>query len=547
MNLEGGKVPKLGKRAQSLLKSQKDNQEYESKQPQTADEFLDQGAIDEESGDRWLGSDLAKALRFYQKAYNQYLMAIKLSPNSTLDSYYNASRLLFHVYNQYFKTDGVSVYDLNNVEDAISDGEDSVVQNLSEIVSAHEKAIDVANSLNVRIPLDLLFNTALVYTEVIEIQQENESDNFDTVLEYGYKTQGIFQNLIELQTAELQKFINDLNEITSDSLSTNNIASSNDTSPQEEEFTSEEVLQPSDVFETIISAYRLAQAVLENISDPNSQLMRSLDMINPFLSTCEAVADDLILSFGERNNTKSDMISSITQENVDDYQICKTYIKGLAINEFSKVYELWNSDELPQTPERYMLAADNIQTMIDRNDINLISACSNQTIAEFYWKALTQMGKYYKQSQELLNTLLTEKKKRPSGTDDGIGSIISQISNIIIARSDIDLQRSQLQNYEPALKHKVVLFQNCKTFLKNAMNISNTTGGLRERITEKLQREKRKAEAVMRLCILEHKSSLQELDSILGRQKWTAELPNLSKLGYFDAFGISNIVVPTDF
>lgn len=79
------------------------------------------------------------------------------------------------------------------------------------------------------------------------------------------------------------------------------------------------------------------------------------------------------------------------------------------------------------------------------------------------------------------------------------------------------------------------------------MNISNTTGGLRERITEKLQREKRKAEAVMRLCMLENKSSLQELDSILGRQKWTAELPNLSKLGYFDAFGISNIVVPTDF
>ena len=547
MNLEGGKVPKLGKRAQSLLNSQKENQEYDSKQPQTADEFLDQGAIDEESGDRWLGSDLAKALRFYQKAYNQYLMAIKLSPNSTLDSYYNASRLLFHVYNQYFKTDGVSVYDLNNVEDAISGGEDSVVQNLSEIVSAHEKAIEVANSLNVRIPLDLLFNTALAYTEVIEIQQENESDNFDTVLQYGYKTQCLFQNLIELQTAELQKFINDLNEMTGDSSSTSNTASNNDTSPQEEEFTSEEVLQPSDVFETIIAAYRLAQAVLENISDPNSQLVPSLDMINPFLATCEAVADDLILNFGERNNTKSDMISSITQENENDYQICKTYIKGLAINDFSKVFELWSNDELPHTPERYMLAADNIQTLIDRNDINLNSTSSNQAIAELYWKALTQMGNYYKQSQELLNTSLAEKKKRPSGTDDGIGSIISQISNIIIARSDIDLQRSQLQNYEPALKHKDILFQNCKTFLKNAMNISNTTGGLRERITEKLQREKRKAEAVMRLCVLENKSSLQELDSILGRQKWTVELPNLSKLGYFDAFGISNIVIPTDF
>lgn len=539
----------MGKRAQSLLNSQKDNQEYESRQPQTADEFLDQGAIDEESGDRWLGSDLAKALRFYQKAYSQYLMAIKLSPNGTLDSYYNASRLLFHVYNQYFKTDGVSVYDLTNVEDAISGGKDSVVQNLSEIVSAHEKAIDVAQSLNIRIPLDLLFNTALVYTEVIEIQQDNESDNFDTVLEYGYKTQGIFQNLIELQTAELQKFLNDLNEITSDASSTNNnnTPSGSEKPPQEEEFTSEEVLQPSDVFETIISAYRLAQAVLENVSDPNSQIMPSLDMVNPFLSTCEAVADDLVLNFGERNNAKSDMISSITQDNIDDYQICKAYIKGLAINDASKLYDLWNNSELPHTPERYMLAADNIQTMIDRNDINLNSANSNQKIAEFYWKALTQMGNYYKQSQELLNTQLTEKKKRPSGTDDGIGSIISQISNIIIARSDIDLQRSQLQNYEPASKHKDVLFQNCKTFLKNAMNIANTTGGLRERITEKLQREKRKSEAVMRLCILENKSSLQELDSILGRQKWTTELPNLSKLGYFEAFGISNIVLPTEF
>lgn len=532
-----------------MLNSQRDNQEYEPKKPQTADEFLDQGAIDEESGDRWLGSDLAKALRFYQKAYSQYLMAIKLSPNGSLDSYYNASRLLFHVYNQYFKTDGVSVYDLNNVEEAISGGEDSVVQNLSEIVSAHEKAIEVAQSLNIRIPLDLLFNTALVYTEVIEIQQENENDNFDTVLEYGYKTQGMFQNLIELQTTELHKFINELNDLTSDALNTNynSTPSNSENAPQEEEFTSEEVLQPSDVFETIISAYRSTQAVLENISDPDSQIKPCLDMVNPFLSTYEAVADDLVLNFGERNNPKSDMISSITQDNIDDYQICKTYIKGLAINDPNKLYELWNNSELPHTPERYMLAADNIQTMIDRNDVNLNTANSSQSISEFYWKALTQMGNYYKQSQELLNAQLTEKKKRPSGTDDGIGSIISQISNIIIARSDIDLQRSQILNYEPAFKHKDVLFQNCKTFLKNAMNIANTTGGLRERITEKLQREKRKVEAVMRLCILENKSSQQELDSILGRQKWTAELPNLSKLGYFEVFGISNIVLPTDF
>lgn len=529
------------------MNSQTEKEERESKKPQTADEFLEQGAVDEESGDRWLGSDLSKALRFYQKAYEQYLMAIKLSPNVTLDSYYNASRLLFHVYNQYFKTDGVSIYDLVNVESAITGRDDSVIQNLSAVVSAHEKAIEVANSLNVRVPLDLLFNTALVYTEVIEIQQETELDEFNTVLEYGYKTQEIFQRLIEQQTTDLQKFISDLNEMENENLTSNSGNGNEDTSPQEEEYTSEEVLQPPDIFETILASYKLAQAILENVSNPGIQIVQALDMINPFLTVCEAVANDLILNFGDANNVKSDMISSITQNTVEDYEVCKTYIKGLTINDFNQLYELWSDGKLPQIPERYMLAADNIQTLIDRNDISLNTVNSNQMTVEVYWKALTQMGNNYKQAQELLNLILTEKKKKLSGADDGLGSIISQICSIIIARSDIDLQRSQIQNYEPALKHKDVLFQNCKTFLKNAMNIANTTGGLRERATEKLQREKRKSEAVIRLCILEKKSSLQELDSIMGRRRWTAELPSLSKLGYFDAFGVSDIEIPTDF
>lgn len=36
--------------------------------PSTATEYLEQGSIDEESGERWLGSDVSKCLRFFNKA-----------------------------------------------------------------------------------------------------------------------------------------------------------------------------------------------------------------------------------------------------------------------------------------------------------------------------------------------------------------------------------------------------------------------------------------------------------------------------------------------
>lgn len=452
-----------------------------------------------------------------------------------LDSYYNSSRLLFQVYYQYFKTDGVSVYDLVNVSDVLTNDETSVFQELGAILRAHENAQEVSRRLNVAIPLDLIFNSGIVLTEVLEVEQDNVNSNFSELLEIAHTGQQMFTKLLDLQVSEFQKFLKDLESIDLD------IEEAQESTPQE--YTSEETVQPTDIFETVLAAYKLVQALFENISDYSSQIQQVQDLVNPFLSTCDEISRNLIDNFSE--TAPHDMVSNISVDQIGELQIIKTNIVGLLKNDLGELFALWASEEIPKTAERYMLAADNIQSLLDRNDYTLAYINDASTDhKDLYWKALTEMNNALKQAQTILNQAYVEKKKTPSGKDLGLGSLIAQISDVMIARADVDLQRCQIVGYEPSEKNQQVLLQNCKTLLKNAMTLANTAGGLRERASEKLQREKKKIDAVIRMCVLENKTSIDELDTILGRTRWINEMPTLKRLAYFEPFGINNIEIP---
>ena len=525
-----------------------------SNEPTTAEDFLEQGSIDEESGDRWLGSDLSKSLRFYQKAYTSYLQSISLlgTQGRNLDAFYNSSRLLFLVYNQYIKTDGVEIYELTNVDEALTGDKRSVLQDLAHIITAHETAMTVAKTSNIAIPSDLLFNTALVYTEAIEAEQENDQSDFNQLLEVTQRAQSLFLALLDLQMVEFQKFLQELNEVDVNAMESNNELYQQGGLHEEtkqEEYTSDEVVQPVDILESVLSCYKLAQAILENVTDFDSQVPAVTNLIQPLLDRSDNIARDLIDNFSEVAANKNEMVANISEVQILELKVAKSYIVGLTSNDFDQLFEVWNNAELPATPERYMLAADNIQSLLDRNDVTLANVNSSGILQskELYWKSLTQMSGNLKKAQDILSQLLAEKKKTPSGVDLGLGALVGQISEVIIARADIELQRCQISGYEPAEKNSQVLLQNCKTLLKNAMNIANTAGGLRERAAEKLQREKKKVDAVFRLCLLEGKTSTQELDTILGANKWPNELVSLTKLGYYDAFGVQNIQKPLQF
>ncbi|KAK6203353.1 uncharacterized protein RJT21DRAFT_119493 [Scheffersomyces amazonensis] len=551
------KKPRLGKRALAALSRANDEYDGSNKEPTTAEDYLEQGSIDEESGDRWLGSDLSKSLRFYQKAYTSYIKSIHLSSGfENLDSYYNSSRLLFQVYYQYLKTDGVNLYDLTNVEDSLRQDDSSVIHNIGSIVLAHERAINIARQSSSPIPSDLLFNTATAYTEILDTEQDNSDSDFNQLLEVTYKAQIILSNLLDTQVNELRKFLDELKELDNNNVpqelssSDHELEGQDEEKKSQEEYTAEEIVQPNDIFDTILASYKLGQSILENVTDFNNQVPRITDLITPLLTKSDSIAHDLINNFSDFATVKNDMVASLTIDQINEYKVIKTYIIGLTTSELDQLIQLWSESDLPETSERYMSTADNIQTFLDRNDINLTfvnGPQSNQDIKVSFWKALTQMNNNLKKAQDILNAQLSEKRKIPSGVDLGLGALIAQISEVMIARSDIDLQRCQIIDYEPAQQNQQVLLNNSKTMLKNAMNLANTPGGLRERIAEKMQREKKKVDSVLRLCVLEGKTSIQELDTILGRKKWINELPSLIKLGYFESFGILNIEQPTDF
>lgn len=455
-----------------------------------------------------------------------------------MDIFYNIARLLFHVHNQYFQTEGVDLYALNNIDEVLNN-EHSVVQPLDSIVKCHMDTTEMLELLGLQVSDDLLYNMGLLYTQVLEIQQENEEANINIIYTTGIKSQEIFRLLLISQMIRLQKFIDELNlidrnvgehsqgEIHSESgeNSTTNV-------------TGQEVLQPPDVFDTVLASYKLSQAMLENISNPQEQIPRFKDIINPFLQGCETAAQDLIASFGENTNTMAEYLSSISQAQINEYNIARVSIKGLMSNDLSEILDLWDNalPQLPEFPEKYLILVDNIQEFLDRNEISLTSCNSDSAAPEMvnvFWKCLTLMSNNLLKAKELL---AQEKQRLQTEGLDNVGYTLALISNVFIKRSDIDLQKSQLTTHEPSRQHEAILFQNSKTFLKSAINVASSSGGLREKITEKLARNQKRVEGMLRLCALEGRNSPDELVRLLGRGTWKNQVPILLQLDYYEKF-----------
>ncbi|PVH16362.1 uncharacterized protein CXQ87_004238 [Candidozyma duobushaemuli] len=511
------KAPKLSKKALSVL-GQGENDRV-SKRSESTEDFMEDGAIEEESGDRWLGSDLAKALRFYQKAYVSYKTAVSIPTSDKallLDAYYNAARLLFHVFIQYGKTDGVNVHRLTNVGEVLTGDSNSVVQNIFSIVEVHESAlqVDLTNP-----PLDLQFNAALVYTEAIE---EAETLSEDLV----YKAMALFQEVLRRQVSEFQDFLKFMLEPETPQTQGSDVPS------EDQKYSSSKTIQPPDILDTVVSAYGLVQTILESVTSSAGSLEEAVSLVGPFVQTMEEVATEIVSKYSEQNNEQSDIVASIESDQLNEYFISKATCQALSTDSIEQIAASFDGD-LPDVPERYMSAADAIDTILDRHD-----AHSNpQAIdAETYWQALTKMNVYFKKAQELLSARNQEiKTKNLTNTELGLGALIAQICKVYIARSDIDLQRSQL-SLEVAQKSSSVLLNNAKAFLKSSMNMSKSSGGLREKAVEKAQRDRRRYEAVSRLCVLEGKLDTDELNRIMGEGMWEEDIATYKEFWYFQKF-----------
>lgn len=482
--------------------------------PTTLDEFLEQGSMDEESGDRWLGGDMAKALRFYQKAYTSYIKAISLG--SLIDSYYNSLRLLLLVHEDFIKAEGVQLDELKNIGEVLTNDDRSVVQPLDRIQLAHETALSIAR------PLDLLHNMVVVYTEVIENSDASYAED-ELVASRGI---AVLQELAERQVAELTAFCKELADANNEENSQTGSREVNSQTGSQSENPSEnletgpsskldadviETVQPTDVFETAITAYKLAQALLESTAGNPSDLARAQNLVEPILAGMDALANGAV---NDLPDTVKGMLDGVTEQQHEELVLLRASVRGLVMNDLGELLDMWNS--VPESSARNMTAADSLQAFMERGDLS----------SEQRWKCLTAMNTFLKQAQAGLQA---QQKGIPMG-GLGLGALVAQISGVYVMRADIEVQRSQVAGYE---EHRDMLVGNAKTMLKNAMTVAKTSGGLRERMAERLQREKKKVDAVMRMCLLERKLVV-EIDAIMGRERWVRELPAVRELGFYD-------------
>lgn len=423
------------------------------------------------------------------------------------------------MYSQYHKNDGVNFNLLTNVTEVFTGDKNSVVQDISAIVLAHDRSIAISPG---KVPLDLLFNEALVYTDAID-----ETDDLAKVVVYASKGQEFFREVLTKQTEEFQEYLLFTQSLPEEGIE--NVASDTaaDTPDAQTTYSSTKTVQPPDILDTIISGLQLCVAVLETLGGTVSSHTSAVSYIESFARDLVAVADDLIPNFSD-----SSRAVAIEEIQRNEYLVAKSYVQALSCSDLASVYEVWDSMEIPNIPQKFMLAADTTESVMERLELNK-SPDGPHDALELYWSALSKMNIYFKNAHELLNAEYQNKKTTTGST--GIGALIDQICRVYIARCDIDLQRSQIQ-IQQGQKHAQVLMYNAKAFLKNCMNLAKVSGGIRETAVEKAQRERRRYEAISRLCVVEGKTSVEELNSILGRGKWEDDLASYRELWYFHRF-----------
>ena len=424
-------------------------------------------------------------------------------------------------------SDGLQLDDLTDIGEIYRPN--SVVQNIATILDKHLKALEVSGR-----NADLLFNTATVYVEMLD-DMIGVSSNLDQALRSYYNSgQQILMELLPQQVNALESFVRELSNSYTESSDTTPKSTSRNMEHEQEEFESVEVTQPVDIFDTVLLGYKLIQAAYENISKGELDLMNM--NIHPFLDTLDQISTELVSKYCENSESRNEMLQNITSSQVNELKIAKQSILSLQYGNVSLALESWAgffTNEVPdEIPEKYLTCVDNIQTVLEWDDITLDTLNNNSSPQDkdWYWEILSQQNKLLKKAQELTQNQLNAKKRSPLGVELGIGATITQLCNIMIDRADLNLQMALIKDYEPSVKNQAALVQNCKTLLKSSMNIANTSGGLRERAIEKLDREKKLSEAVFRLCLLEGKTSLEKLDEIMTRQRWEREVAPLKKV-----------------
>ncbi|OWB61532.1 hypothetical protein B5S29_g2426 [[Candida] boidinii] len=535
------KRPTIPKRLLQGLSASKDNKK--KKESTTLDELFTDGVDQEESGDRWLSSDLAKALRFYQLSFTSYKKCLEIDP-TYFDGIYNLSRLLLSVYNNFVKNEAVNVNLLVNVADAISG--DGVIQSLLDIIRFYENSLNIIENNQVsgltKLPIDMYYNAALCYFELIEdiISNENIDDvKFNDLLLILNKSQLLFNNVLKEQVTELDNFISSFTNDESEDEKDRSLALKN------EEYASiEETVTPSVVLDTVLNCYRLVSTTFE-AAITDYQVKRIEEISGSFISDADTISRTLLERFQNKENSLGindiDVIPSLTHDEVDELKLTKITFNGSKLINFNEFINNWdneackieafdiNREGFNKFKIEYLMAkAESYSNILEKSEDEFFI---NKPTDQEKWEILSTQSTIYKNCFELIKT---EFQKTSKGINNEHSKNLLSLCTILIQRCDVDIKRSIL-NSDQANKSREILKKNAITFLKSCILYSNQSGGLKETITDKLLKQKRKTEAFLRLTLIEKNFSEEVISKHAGDKiNWETELEEILYLNIYD-------------
>ncbi|KAH3674483.1 hypothetical protein WICMUC_003321 [Wickerhamomyces mucosus] len=465
--------------------------------------FYLQAIEEEESGDRFKLSDLTKSLRFYESSYQSYLESIKLEV--TIDNTYNLYRLIYDVYSG-FTGNSFSLRELNLTNFDVLKYNLPQIKKLYDLKLPYFKTVERVEFGKI---YDFQYNLVLINLELIE--------NFDSdeikLLEKGYD--GLIREIIEeineileYQLEELQKLLDHIaleeNENEDGNGDNSKPPAGFEEGQEEEEFDMIEQVTPDVILDTLIQAYKMINAVLENTANLR-ELTTTRDSLEPFKNKLDEITKKITDLPYERN-----------EESINEIKLLNHSIISLFYDNEEAFIIHWKNIYVDDSIALKSSFVDSLSNFKKFNNIDNISV-------------LNQVSQTFKEIEILLKDKI---QNNPQVLE--LSDYLIRLIEIFTNRSDIELTKF---NYT---KNEVNL-TNSLNILKTALNyLNNVNCGLRETLINKLIKKRLKRQLVLRILILQENGiNESKIKETIGEQFYQEDLEILGSVDiYSEIFGI---------
>lgn len=459
-------------------------------EPTTAEEFLDAGTELEDNGDRWIASssDVPKALRFYQKAYDHYLRAIQLGKVGPIvnDAAYNVARMQYVIYLKVVKP----AIETDIVPSPV------IPTSLDQVAVAHENALSLIEDGIV--PVDLLYTYGQVLADLGE-----EREDFQIMA----KAVDRFQQVLEYQLTNIVPAEDDT--LNAGSVDASHSAAIGTTS-KTEEISVGQTVTPATVMDTILTfldcltnIYQLCRS--EHALQQDLTVNQTTQIVHVVVHRLVSI----VKTYGVEDLSKSFL--AVPRSSVNELAISLAQLQSTWCESLDDITAVWSNNstslpfykqllgpvevlpELPDTPERFLAASDAFIGFCERPGLD----------PKVVWTALGQASQLLKQAWTLASAT-------------GAVVTLALKLQILLARGDIELQRSRIPGSAEAEANRAVLVKNAANLYFSAARVP--TLGLGTSLGEGAERYKNEARVKALVLTAPDGKDNKEIRSIKGWQ-----------------------------